>query len=262
MQIPASVELAYWPEHANANELKELCGGRLWNNVCKPNQWLFADRVKGLESATAKLQLSGVRQLSEMHDLYAATVVVPTPTELKDAVDAIKDAFDRDLVTRTTSDPETFAYDNIHLHVTLGNKAPGLPPLLRDRVFEVQVRTGLQYAWWRATHDTVYKGGDQTWRLARVASQARASLELTDALLADLRKAAKMLADTKTEEDRAFRATLKWLNATWPEARRPNDVLRFFRAVRELAKATDRSDRQLRALMQKPEGKRLVGESM
>jgi ppGpp synthetase/RelA/SpoT-type nucleotidyltranferase len=260
VRIPTSFTLPYREQEATAKRLQDLAGTRL-RLMCGSNSWLFDDRVKGEESAFAKLQLGDFKRLTDVHDFYAATVVVPTPAELSTAVAATKSTFGTAIVRRrTVGDPRTFSYDDLHIHVTLGSIAPTEPEAVKDRVFEVQVRTGLQYAWWRATHDTVFKGGERSWRLGRVASQVRASLELLDILLADLQKAARLRAEKKTREDKAFAAVVKGLGR-WPADRQPKDVLRFFDAIGELATAGDTTEDKIVAVLDGMEGRRLTAET-
>lgn len=260
MRVPGSFTLAYREQEATAQRLQYLAGRRL-RGVCGDNKWLFDDRIKKEESAFAKLQLSSFKRISDVHDFYAAVVVVPTPAELSAAVATLKATFPTTkVVRRTVGDPRTFSYDDIHVLVTLGKTAPAEPAAVKDRLFEVQVRTGLQFAWWRATHDTIYKGGEKSWRLSRIASQVRASLELLDMVLSDLRKAARLRAEQKASEDKAFAAVAKSLER-WPPARRPSDVLRFFNAIAELAKAADTTEQKIIAVLDEPEGKRLADET-
>lgn len=260
MLVPPSFAVAYWPEEANANELQRFAGDRL-RILCSDEKWLFADRVKSEESALAKLQLGPTPSLSEMHDMYAATIVVPTRAEIDKAVGILEHQLP--VVTpvhRRQGVPEAFVYDDLHVLVSLGDSAPGLPGGLQDRLFEVQVRTGLQYAWWRATHEVIYKGGERTWRLQRVASQVRASLEMLDAVLADLRTAATLLDPTTTQEDEVFQEVAGWLDQ-WTEERRPKDVSRFFRGVAELAKAAGKTTAELGEVLETDVAKSLLAET-
>jgi ppGpp synthetase/RelA/SpoT-type nucleotidyltranferase len=234
---PPSFQLALAPHKATAEKLSELAGSRLRQVVCSPNGWLFDDRVKSEESVLAKLLFGPVKSLGVMEDLYAATVVVPTPREVPDAIEKIKEAFPESVEKRRRKgDASTFRYDDVHLIASLGSSGPGLSEGLRRRRFEIQVHTGLQFAWWRATHDVIYKGSDRSWRLARLASQIRASLELLDATLSDLRGAASLLTAVEEDDDADFKKALDWLER-WPEDRRPANQRRFSEAVIELGSA-------------------------
>lgn len=237
MRIPPSFALAYLPESKVAEELFRFAGSRLQSQVCQPNSWLFDHRVKSDESVLAKLELGSVARLADVHDIYAATVVVPTLREIPDAVGAVKAAFpDSEEKLRRRGKAETFEYDDVHVIAQLGDTAAGLNEGLRARKFEIQIRTGLQFAWWRATHDVVYKGDQKSWRVQRLASQARASLELLDAVLADLRGAATILSDIEDDDDPEFRSAVELLDL-WSAHRRPTNLSRFVVAVMQLSKS-------------------------
>jgi ppGpp synthetase/RelA/SpoT-type nucleotidyltranferase len=246
---PPSFRLAFKPHRATAAELKKIAGTRIQTDVCAPNGWLFDDRVKSEESALAKLQFGPVRSLGEMNDLYAATVVVPTPKEIPLAVKAIKDSLpDAIRSRRRIGKANTFEYDDVHVIAALGKEAAALSPGLRDRKFEVQIHTGLQYAWWRATHDVIYKGSQRSWQLIRMASQIRASLELLDATLSNLRGAANLLPAATDKDDAQFRESMRWLEK-WPDEEKPEDRLRFASSTIELANASDLSLAKIEALL-------------
>lgn len=163
-------------------------------------------------------------------------------------------------VRRRQGAPDRFVYDDLHILVSLGTSAPGLAEGLRARVFEVQIRTGLQYAWWRATHDEIYKGGERTWRLQRVASQVHASLEMLDGVLAHLRTAATLLDESTTDEDTLFADVAGWLDR-WPDRRRPVDVSRFVSGASALAKAAGKAPAQLGLVLDGDTGKALLAET-
>jgi ppGpp synthetase/RelA/SpoT-type nucleotidyltranferase len=235
---PPSFALAFLTHRKTALELERFAGMRFRTRVCSPQNWLFDDRVKSEESALAKLQLGPVKSLGAMDDLYAATVVVPTPKEIPAALAAIKREFpDAVEKPRRKRSAETFRYDDMHLLVSLGDLAAGQPEGLRNRQFEVQIHTGLQYAWWRATHDVIYKGSDRSWRLKRMASQIRASLELLDAALSNLRGAADLLDRVEEDDDAEFQRVVEWLER-WPEDRRPEDQGRFSESVFKIGRAS------------------------
>lgn len=236
MLAPPSFSLAFNAHRKTALALEKIAGERFRTRVSGPNSWLFDDRVKSEESSLAKLQLGPVKSLGVMDDLYAATVIVPTPNEIPEAVKVIKREFPGATErSRRRKSADTFRYDDMHLIVSLGDAAAGLP--FRDRPFEVQIHTGLQYAWWRATHDVIYKGSDRSWRLQRTASQIRASLELLDANLSNLRGAADLLSAVEEDDDTEFKRVVDWLER-WPEERRPEDQKRFSESVLKVGEAS------------------------
>jgi hypothetical protein len=237
MRIPPSFDAAFRREHQIALAVKRLAGNRL-RLLCDANRWLFAERLKTAESALSKMQLGLVRSLEVMSDLYAAVIVVPTRAEVSAATKLLEGEFPGAKTrVRARGDARTFVYDDVHVFAQLGKYAVGQASSIRNRIFEIQVHTGLQFAWWRATHDALYKGAVRNWRLERVASQVRGNLEMLDGVLADLEKGADLLLEAReTDLDRDFDYVMNWLQR-WPQDRRPEDRIRFYETVRDLVDA-------------------------
>jgi len=189
---------------------------------------------------------SGGGPLATMVDLYAATIVVPTSRD----IEAVSQALDLQFDLRRRADRsialDQFRYDDLHVIAKLGGKvAPSaVPKIVREREFEIQIKTGLQYAWWKATHDQIYKANSVTAsagaRLKRLESGTRAAIESLDNQLSDLQGAAKLqfgLSDDNSEMRRL--ASAEALLLIWPTSRRPSDVLSFSRTIVRLAEMVD-----------------------
>jgi hypothetical protein len=227
MLIPASFQAAYEAELAIAREVEGIAGGRL-RKLCRERHWLFDERVKDAESVLAKLQLGRTSSMRLLPDFYAAVVVVPTRAQLTEAIDSVRAQFARSEVSAA------------------------------QRPFEVQVRTGLEYAWWLATHDTVFKGGLPEWPLQRIASEVRASLELLDAILADLAGAASLHPARAITPDEALIDAITLAEA-WPEIQRPRDLKRFGATIVTFAQAAGISIEEIRDALIDPANRDLVG---
>jgi len=224
--IPASFAATYDREFATVAAVRDMAGSRM-RVLCTKESWLFEDRIKSAESALAKAESGAVASLSTMLDLYAATVVVPTRTQVHKAIEELLVRFEGEVKDRSR-DVSSFPYDDTHIEAWLGSKItpPIRPREVIERRFEIQVRTGTMWSWWRATHDDIYKGGRRDWRTERVAAQARAALELTDALLDDLTGAAAIQQARSNPGDARLEAAAGLLDA-WRRGQWPTDVLRF-----------------------------------
>ncbi|WP_341952939.1 hypothetical protein [Salinibacterium sp. TMP30] len=228
MRIPDSVAIAYEEALAVATPLRTLASKRL-RLICAKNNWLFDDRIKSEESCLSKLEMGG-GPLKDLPDLYAATIVVPTQNELDAAVSELSKSFEGTLKPMRLKSAEEFIYDDIHMLAHLGLKVSpaAVSSPIRSRIFEIQVRTGLQYAWWRATHDQVYKSATDEghgWGVRRVSGQAKASLELLDNVLADLEKAGQQQRPGPQPSNPKLESR-EWLRR-WSPSRRPTDAHRF-----------------------------------
>ena len=141
--------------------------------------WFYRDRVKTLESFTLKVETGRFPDYARMEDFFACTVIVPTFSQLDDAIGMIEDLFE--LVRRhPEGDAEThkgasnFTFDDLRLYVQR-RAAANLPPSELDGIiFEIQIKTILQYAWGIATHDLIYKTDEVSWPKERIAYQVKA----------------------------------------------------------------------------------------
>jgi ppGpp synthetase/RelA/SpoT-type nucleotidyltranferase len=235
--IPESFRLAYAQQVAVINNVKPRAESRL-RVLCENNGWLFDHRVKGPESVLAKLQLGKISAIGEMSDFYATMVVVPTLREIEAAVAAVTAAFhDVERKPPRSLEAEELIYDDTHLLVSLGPLGPLDPTgLISKRRIEVQVRTGLQYAWWRATHDDIYKGADD-WRLRRLAAQLRGSLEQIDGVLENMAAAAALIHSPPGLQPDTEAAVISSWQSRWVEEARVEDPRRFVDTVRTYAAA-------------------------
>ena len=226
MIIPASFAATYDREIAIAETVRGMAANRM-RVLCADRGWLFEDRLKSIESALAKAESGAVESLSAMLDLYAATIVVPTRTQVTQASEALLVRFEGEVKERAR-EVTAFPYDDTHIEARLGSRItpPIRPKAVIERPFEIQVRTGTMWSWWRATHDGIYKGGRRDWRTERVAAQARAALELTDALLDDLTGAAALQQARRAPGDARLEEAARLLDL-WSAGQRPADVLRF-----------------------------------
>jgi ppGpp synthetase/RelA/SpoT-type nucleotidyltranferase len=258
MIIPSSFQAAYSSEKAILEEVQEVASSRL-AALCRKNQWLFAERIKSEESTLARLQLGDIHSLSEIVDFYGATVIVPTKNELEAATDAVVNLFDHaEIQKERNTDPRAFPYDDVHVRARLGASATRALDPVRARRFEVQVRTGLQYAWWWATHDVIYKAGAQEWSAHRLASQVRASLELLDDVLANLKKVSELQPDRTTEGEEEFKTTAALLT-NWAVEQRPKDVRRFCESSLAYMRAADLTVDELVALVRNDANSDVIG---
>ncbi|MBG6217013.1 ppGpp synthetase/RelA/SpoT-type nucleotidyltransferase [Arthrobacter sp. CAN_A6] len=241
MMVPDSIMAAYDSSLVVVEPLAELVGIRL-RAVCLEENWLFSDRIKSPESCTSKLE-SGSASLSQLHDLYACTVVVPTRNELGKAIGRMLEIFEGELKLRSSDSAESFTYDDVHVIARLGNRVSPVVVQNRkvlERRFEIQIRTAVQYAWWRATHDAMYKSSEESahgWKIRRAAGQVRASLELLDGLMSNLPDATEFQRDSNAPEVQLMRA--KDLLRFWRPSARPADQYRFCITVNSLLSACE-----------------------
>lgn len=170
-------------------ELKKLVADTLSPFADKYN-YPFSGRIKRLKSIAEKIEMGRFECFSEIDDLVAFTLIVPSATHEKNVINFCKLAFDV-IAVRDKSDaqkpPETFRFDSTRV-IARARRPPHLEkhvgPSIFEYAFELQVRTAFEHAWSVATHDLVYKGSVVDWKRMRLAAQLKATSEGLDAAIA------------------------------------------------------------------------------
>jgi ppGpp synthetase/RelA/SpoT-type nucleotidyltranferase len=144
--------------------------------------WFFIARVKELPSFALKLETGRVGDPRALEDFYACTIVVPTMKVIDDAEKLVLDHFDQSARrpaqdNKTHKSPSEFTFDDLRLYVKRRAQSSGKDEDLTGVIFEVQIKTVLQYAWSIATHDLIYKTDTVSWPKERIAFQVKAMLE-------------------------------------------------------------------------------------
>ncbi len=173
---------------------------------CSDRDYLLTDRVKSVESVAEKIETGRYSRWSELDDLVAFSVVVPTAAHEASVLAMLDSRFRRTLLRSrgtTRKPPDVFRFDATRWY---GRVASEPPPPLDERgieaVFEVQIRTIFEFAWATVTHDLVYKGDRVDWREMRLAAQLKAVVEQVDQLLDHFTSSAEAVArseDARTD---------------------------------------------------------------
>lgn len=196
-------------------------------------QWFFRSRVKQMESYAQKLETGRVSDPRRPEDFFACTIVVPTLVQIEEAEELVTGIYP--LQSRrppnnqkTSKRSSSFLFDDLRLYVQQPRSTTGRNTDLDDLVFEVQVKTTLQYAWGVATHDLIYKSDHVSWPRERIAYQVKAMLEHAEIAIAEAERLAVApgvaKADQFTEDTMVV---LQELNATWADDQLPKDRKRL-----------------------------------
>ncbi len=187
MAVPTAVIRAY-----SLSETALLALARYVNATlapwCDERGYALLVRVKTVVSVSEKLESGRFRRWSEVDDLLACSIVVPTAAH----EEAVREFLDRVFVRVGVKDrnsspkpPDVFRFDSTRYTATVSeNGARGLPPGAEALRFEVQIRTVFEHAWSVVTHDLVYKADDVDWRRLRLGAYLKAVVEQIDNMVA------------------------------------------------------------------------------
>lgn len=235
---------------------------RLSHDICdqlKPkiekNGWFFTHRIKELTSFALKLETGRVIDPAAMDDFFACTIVVQTLDRINDAESLVLQYYD--LADRKPkNDVETskescdFRFDDLRLYVKRRPNISGRYDDLCGLIFEVQIKTVLQYAWSIATHDLIYKTDTVSWPKERIAFQFKAMLEHVEIAITE---AEKIAASPSMAKDHAktsnIRKIIRLVEQFWPEEAIPEDRKRLAENILNVLKSADLEADQLAAFI-------------
>jgi ppGpp synthetase/RelA/SpoT-type nucleotidyltranferase len=172
-----------------AAEVEVLKAGvdRVLERFADQKRYLYSSRIKSLASYLEKLE-TGRFRYANLDDLFACSLVVPRLPDIDECIKCLPVVIhekSRRGPSHRPKEPETFRYDDWLLTCQMEPPAGITGDTVFTRVFELQVRTLMQYAWAEATHHVVYKGGVHDWRRSRLSAQLRALAEQADLLFAE-----------------------------------------------------------------------------
>lgn len=207
--------------------------------------WFFIGRVKALVSFALKIETGRVADPTAPDDFFACTIVVPTISHVLEAEKLVLTLFDSSMRrpeddTHTHKKSSEFIFDDLRLYVKRRVSTSGRNSDLDGILFEIQIKTVLQYAWSIATHDLIYKTKNLSWPKERIAYQVKAMLEHAEVAIAEAEELSK--SPTISKNDKRTQETQDVINKLeefWPEDALPEDKKRLAENILLVLKAAD-----------------------
>lgn len=203
---------------------------------CESRGYPYLGRIKTSESIAEKIETGRFAAWSDINDIFACTIVVPTLLHEESVLDFLKQTFAEVEVKRRGSSkksPNEFRFDATRFYGRL-SITPGLPEKKQLEMFrfEVQVKSAFEHAWSAATHDIIYKSGDIDWKKHRLAAQLKAAVEQLDSLVIAFDKSSEHITqhswpelDSKQQLLCGFRKLID--DGAIPVELKPKDWTRF-----------------------------------
>ncbi len=256
MKIAKSIRNAYNSVTDEYKRLSEEICSRLEPEV-KLNEWFFRHRLKELESFALKIETGRVDDPRRMEDFFASTIVVPNMSAVSDAEQLLEGIYE--VYTRRPSHDETtlkkasdFVFDDLRIYLKFKTTSTGRNEDLEGLIFEVQIKTILQYAWEIASHDLTYKTDDVSWPKERIAFQVKAMLEHAEIAIAEADRLANSPAISKKDPETT--STLEIINVIrefWNREHLPNDLKRLARSILRVMNTCELKSDKLEAVLVK-----------
>ncbi|MBR1532667.1 MAG: hypothetical protein IJ643_11480 [Eubacterium sp.] len=143
-------------------------------------------RVKEEQSLEGKLELKGekYKTLSDITDILGARVICFFSDDVNKVATIVENLFDIDwsnsVNKRNQLTPEAFGYLSLHYICTLPVESD-YPEELKNKKFEIQIRSTLQHTWAEISHDLGYKSEfGVPKKVTRELSRVAGLLEIAD----------------------------------------------------------------------------------
>ena len=204
----------------------------------RENMLPFIARIKEVESAAEKIETGRYSSFSDIDDLVAATLVVPTLQHEDEAISYCQSVFSIYETKRRSSarkSPDLFRFDATRLYGVL-TKPEGadveIGPSIHDVKFEIQIRTAFEHAWIVSTHPLTYKTDFIDWKRFRLAAQLKASTEHLDLSILQFEQLASAVSEAPWPEIEMRRKIVQFIDRLGrdeilPSEANPKDMSRF-----------------------------------
>lgn len=157
-------------------------------NFCENKGYALTYRIKSIESLAEKIETGRFKKLSDLDDLFACTVIIPTLAQEQEVIEFCERVFaiiKKVKRGQSKKSPDTFRFDSTRIYARLRveNIFPNNTLTIFDIIFEIQIKSAFEHAWSVSTHALVYKSSEIDWKRLRLAAQIKANVEQLDTLI-------------------------------------------------------------------------------
>lgn len=197
--------------------------------LCESGGYAYLGRTKDAESLAEKIETGRFKSWSDLDDLFACSIVVPTLGDEAVVVEQLQALFlEVECKRRGTSqkDPSVFRFDATRFIGKLRPESiPNAAPDLLAICFEVQVRSAFEHAWSVTTHALAYKSAQVDWRHLRLAAQLKATVEQLDQAVLGFEQTASFIAEQAWPAVQARQRIWEFFSGLVQEGYLPTEVI-------------------------------------
>jgi len=219
---------------------------------CESKYFAFVPRLKQVESIAEKIESGRFQKWSEIDDIFACSVIIPSQLEEEEVLINLKSIF-KEVITKkrgiTKNPPDLFRFTSTRFIAKLIGPE-GMDSPIYEIPFEVQIRTAFEHAWVTATHQLVYKSDDIDWKKIRLSAQLKASIEQLDQLIIAFNESSQNILEHPWDETTIKKRIIEYFKEefdmnTIPSELKPSNWSRFSDNVYNLIYKTTRYKRNL-----------------
>lgn len=236
MIYPPILDRQYQQYHPLVEEVAKRVKSTMLN-FCDNKGYALTSRIKTIESLAEKIETGRFKKWSELNDLFACTVIIPSLSQEQEVIEFCKNTFDVNKTVKrgqNKKSPDSFIFDSTRIYAQLRRaEDTDLDNFLSifDILFEIQIKTAFEHAWAVSTHDLVYKSAEIDWKKLRLAAQIKATVEQLDTMIMAFEQIASTIQEHEYPEIKKKRqiavATQKLFAQNIPQEFQPKDMSRF-----------------------------------
>ena len=237
MIYPPILDRQYQQYHPLVEEVAKRVKSTMLN-FCDHKGYALTSRIKTIESLAEKIETGRFKKWSELNDLFACTVIIPSLSQEQEVIEFCQNTFNRKKIVKrgqNKKSPDTFIFDSTRIYAQLRRaEDTDLDNLLSifDIVFEIQIKSAFEHAWAVSTHDLVYKGSKVDWKRVRLAAQIKATVEQLDTVIMAFDQIAPTMQDNDYPEIKrkcqiAVATQELFAQQKIPQELQPKDITRF-----------------------------------
>ncbi|MEB3342164.1 hypothetical protein [Okeania sp.] len=207
-------------------------------NFCDTKGYPFTSRIKTIESLAEKIETGRFQKWSDLDDLFACTIIIPTLSHEKEVTEFCKSIFKTIKTTKrgqNKKSPDTFKFDSTRICAQLQSNNDIIPEnklSIYQIKFEIQIKSAFEHAWSVATHNLIYKSSEIDWRKLRLAAQIKATVEQLDMLILAFEKTSEFIENNDYLEIKNKQFLVAEINKLFqtkkiPDELKPKDMSRF-----------------------------------
>lgn len=241
MKISGSLERKFKEQEENALALQKLLKERILS-WCSEHGWFYDDRIKKDESYAQKIEQP---RNSSIDDVYAGTIIVRNKLEIEECCQRLEQGeifgielqYKRpvDLNKASLLSADKFTFDSARMYFKASKPDIDSPSYLNE-IFEIQIKTLLDEAWSKASHEFFYKTDEKlSWAKLRLMSQIKALLENAEIALseAELLSKSSLLQKNDDQLDE-LNSIMEFYQKNWNKELLPKNLKRLVENTQNL----------------------------
>ncbi|WP_335965449.1 hypothetical protein [Galbibacter sp. PAP.153] len=196
-------------------------------NYAKKHLFAYTSRIKKLDSISEKIETGRYSSWVNIDDFVACTVIVPNLSYEEGVIEFLKSAFIEINLRKKGSafkNFDTFRFDSTRFIGKLKPPNSKVNQDIYDISFEIQIRSAFEHAWSVTTHDLAYKSKNIDWKVLRLASQLKASVEQLDMIALSAKDVNKNITSYKWPEIDIKIKILEFIRDSFEKGKIPKEI--------------------------------------